>query len=540
MKMKKLNLFLLLLLPAFFVQAQNLQRPKLVVGIVVDQMRWDYLYRFYDRYGNDGFKRLLREGFSCENTFIPYTPTVTAAGHSCIYTGSVPALHGIMGNSWYDRMRKRIVYCTEDFSVKGVGTTSTAGQMSPRNLWSTTIGDELRLATNFRNKTISIAMKDRGAILSGGHASNGSFWFDNTIGGWITSSFYMDELPSWLKNFNEKKLADRYLKQPWNTLYPANTYTQSTADSNVYESRLTGEDFTFPHRTDTITWNKYEAFRGTPSGSSYTFETAKAAIEGEKLGARNITDFLAVSFSSPDLIGHSFGPQSIEVEDCYLRFDKDLAGFLKYLDTKIGKGQYLLFLTADHAVSQNPKFLRDHQLPTGVSALGNLRQLLNDSLHKKFSTSNIVLQVINSQVYLDDSLFLKGSLNKEAVKESIMALLLKNPAVANVIDLSAAGSTVLQEHLKWMVTNGYNQKLSGDLQFILKPQWHDSWPTGASHGDWNPYDAHIPLIWFGWKIAAGRTHREIYLTDITPTLAGLLHIQVPNACIGKTIGEVIR
>jgi predicted AlkP superfamily pyrophosphatase or phosphodiesterase len=537
--MRKIIFCILIVVAGGSVKAQKLERPRLVVGLVVDQMRWDYLYRFYDRYTNSGFKRLLREGFSCENTFIPYTPTYTAAGHSCIYTGSVPALNGIMGNSWYDKSKKRVVYCTEDDSVQTVGANSTAGKMSPRNLWSNTITDELRLATNFRNKTISIALKDRGSILPGGHASNGSYWFDNASGGWVTSTFYMKELPGWVKKFNDRKLADTYLKKGWNTLYPIDTYIQSTKDSNHYESRMPGEDFLFPHRTDTITRNKYEAFRTSPMGSSYTLDMARAAIEAEELGAvRGVTDFLALSLSSPDHIGHTFGPNSVEVEDTYLRLDQDLSEFLKYLDMRIGKGKYLLFLTADHAAAQNPAFLQNHRLPAGTFNHNAIRRQLNDTLLKRYKTNGIVAQTINYQVYLNDSVIAATGLDKKEIKNFLISYFIQHPAVSNIIDLSELQNTSLHPRLKMMLINGYNQKLSGDLQFIIKPQWFESWQTGTTHGQWNPYDAHIPLVWFGWNVKPGKTNREVYMTDIAPTVAAMLHIQMPNACVGKAITEV--
>ena len=518
--------------------AQNLQRPKLVVGIIVDQMRWDYLYRFYDRYGNDGFRRMLHDGFSCENTLIPYTPTYTAAGHSCVYTGSVPALNGILGNSWYDRAQKKIVYCTDDNTVQTIGSNSIAGKMSPANLWSNTVTDELRLATNFRSKTIAISLKDRGAILPGGHTSKGTYWFDNTTGGWITSSFYMQDLPDWVKQFNAKKLPDAYMKENWNLLYPAATYVQSNPDSNAYEGSL--EDFTFPHNTSSITANKYESFRTTPGGNTLTFEMAKAAINAEALGKRNITDFLAVSFSSPDYIGHTFGPNSVEVEDMYLRFDKELGDFLKYLDANIGKDQYLVFLTADHGVAHNPLFMRDKKLPAGAFDEAGVRRRLNDSLQAKFIKTNLITQFVNYQFYLDDSTIARDGLDKKTIVKYMIGLLKNEAGVSNAVDLSDIANASLQEKPKWMLTNGYNQKLSGDLQVILKPQWFGSWQKGTTHGLWNPYDAHIPLLWFGWNVRAGATNREVYMTDIAPTVSALLHIQMPNASVGKVIEEVYK
>ncbi|MGZ5286602.1 MAG: alkaline phosphatase PafA, partial [Flavisolibacter sp.] len=518
--MRTFYLSCLLIFTCCISEAQKLQRPKLVIGIVIDQMRWDYLYRFYDRYSQHGFKRILNGGFNCENTLIPYTHTQTAAGHACIYSGSVPALNGILANSWYDRSLNREVYCTEDATVQTIGSVSTAGRMSPRNLWSTTITDELKVASNFRNKTISIALKDRSSILPGGHSADAAYWFDNASGGWISSSYYMKDLPEWVKKFNDRNLPDAYLKKGWNTLYPIKTYIQSTPDSNRYEGRLPGEDSWFPHRTDTITRNRHEAFKYTPQADLYTFDMARAAIEEEKLGQlKDITDFLALSFSSPDYIGHAFGPNSIEIEDTYLRLDLALADFLKYLDGRLGKNNYLLFLTADHAVAHNPFFMQDHKLPAGSLEYNDVRRKLNDTLEKKFRVNGILSRWSNYMLYLNDSLIDKAGLNKNEIKSFLTGFLMKQPAVANIVDLENLAGVTLPERLKTMLTNGYNQKLSGDLQILLKPGYFQTMYPGATHGQWPPFDAHIPLLWYGWKVSPGKTNREIHMTDIAPTLA---------------------
>src|SRR5688572_4856475 len=462
-----LSLFLsLCLITGNIIQAQ-VQRPKLVVGIVVDQMRWDYLYRFNDRYSPDGFKRMLNQGFSCENTFMPFTPTYTAAGHSSVYTGSVPAITGIIGNNWYRRDMKRIWYCTDDSTVVSVGSTSVAGKMSPRNMLTTTITDELRLATNFQNKTIGISLKDRGSILPAGHSANAAYWFDNATGGWITSTYYMNELPEWVKKFNDKKLPDHYLQQNWNTLYPINTYKQSTADDKIYESTIGGEDNTFPHQTAAISVNKYESFRQTPGGNSYTVDMAKAAVDAEKLGQRGITDFLAISFSSPDYIGHAFGPNSIEVEDTYLRLDKDIASLFKYLDTKIGKGQYLVFLTADHAVAHTAAFMKENKLPAGVFDDAAISKWLNENAEKKFGVKNAFEQVINYQLYLNNSGLEESKINQADFKKWAVNELKNHPAIMSAFDLEELPETPIPVKIKEMVTNGYNQKLSGDIQFVF-------------------------------------------------------------------------
>ncbi len=539
--MKKIFAFASLLIclsAAAQIKTGQLSRPKLVIGIVVDQMRWDYLYRYYHRYGEGGFKRMMNGGFNCENTFIPYTPTYTAAGHASVYTGSVPAVHGIMGNYWFSKELNRNVYCTEDNSVSTVGSNSTAGKMSPRNMWATTITDELRLATNFQSKVVGIAFKDRGSILPAGHSANSAYWYDNAIGGFVSSTYYMNDLPQWAKDFNDKKLADKYLQQNWNTLYPINTYLQSTADSQRYENIVPGEDNTFPHITSTITKDKYNSLRYTPQGLTLTVDMAKAAIEGEKLGNDGITDFLAVSFSGTDYIGHEFGPNSIEVEDTYLRLDADLASFFNYLDQKVGKNQYTVFLTADHGAAHVPGFLNDNKIPAGTYDDAEIQKQLNAEIEKQFNLKNAVSKIINYQVYYNDEVVTES--NKIQLTSFVIKYLLKQPFIANAFELTDLSSAPIPGQLKNMMANGYNQKLSGDIQFNYKPQWYDGWSKGTSHGVWYAYDAHIPLLWYGWGIKQGKSNKEVYMTDIAPTLAALLKIQMPSGCVGQVIEEVIK
>lgn len=512
-------------------------RPKLVIGMVVDQMRWDYLYRFADRYGSGGFNRLLNKGFSCENTFIPYTPTYTAPGHACVYTGSVPAIHGIIGNGWYSKSLKKSWYCTQDSTVFAVGGSS-AGKMSPVNMWTTTVTDELRLATNFQSKVIGIALKDRGAILPAGHAANAAYWFDDSTGNFISSSYYFNALPNWVNNFNNKKLPDSYLQKNWNTLFPLSTYKQSTADKVDYENSNSKMSNTFPHMTAGIEKNKYNVLRTTPSGNTLTLDMAKAAIEGERLGqsAANC-DFLAISFSSTDYVGHSFGPNSIEIEDTYLRLDMELAAFFEYLDKRIGAGQYLLFLTADHAAAHVPAFLREHNVPAGAAEDSTIENQLNAMLKHQFNVEKGVEKVTNFQVYLNRNI--NGN-EVENVKQAVIKELLSIPFVSMAVDLQHLSGATLVEPIKKMMTNGYNQKLSGDVQFVYKPHWFDGSNKGTTHGAWNPYDSHIPLVWYGWGVKQGKSNEECYMTDIAPTLSAMLHIQMPSGSIGNVLKEVMK
>lgn len=537
-----------LLLATFSIFAQSgnqaqLNRPKLVVGIVVDQMRWDYLYRYYDRYSNSGFKRMLNEGFTCENTMLNYVPSYTAIGHSTIYTGSVPAIHGIAGNDFIVQATGQSIYCTQDDNVQSVGTkdkNATAGKMSPFNLKASTVTDELKLATNFRSKVVGVSIKDRGSILPAGHAANAAYWFDGESGNWITSTWYMTELPKWLKDFNSKEMAKKYLEKNWNTLYPIDTYVQSTNDDNIYEETYKGIDkVKFPIKTsDLLKKNGLGLIRSTPYGNTLTLDVAKLVIENEQMGNNQVTDFLAVSLSSPDYIGHQFGPNSVKVEDNYLRLDKELGDFFSYLDQKVGKGNYTVFLTADHGGAHNGQFLKDNKIPAGNWDIKTINDGLNTFLGEKFGISNPVINLYNYQVNYDYKQ-ISSSTDMDQLREATIQYLQKVEGVAYVVETSKVSESTIPAVIKEKIINGYNRDLCGEIQIILKPGWYsDNDLKGATHGTWNPYDAHIPLVFMGWGIKHGSSNTEVYMTDIAPTVAALLHIQMPSGSIGKPITDL--
>ncbi len=538
-------IFLTNIAVAYAQMKNNNDRPKLVVGIVVDQMRWDYLYKYYNRYGNEGFRRMMNEGFTAENTLIPYLPTKTAVGHTSIYTGSVPAIHGITGNSFYIRASQTRMYCSQDDSVKSVGNDpqNKGGKMSPKNMLTSTLADELKLATDFRSKVFGVALKDRGAIFPAGHFADGAFWMVD--GNWISSTFYMNELPKYVQAFNQAGYTDKYLVQGWNTLYPASTYNARVKDDNRYEEPLLeNKKPTFPiDLLEASAKNGRDIIKTTPYGNTVTLQFAKELITQENLGnnTAGVPDFLAISLSSTDYIGHQFAINSLKIEDTYLRLDKELGDFFNFLDIKAGKGNYTVFLTADHGAAHNPQFIIDEKGNGGYFEIKELTRELNDALKPEFGNEDLVYTIANHQVFLNHRLIESNNLDTEKIKRKIINILKKKPGIAFVFDLERIEKTPMPEWLKTMATNGYNYKRCGDIQIISEPQWIENYKnkTGTTHGAWNPYDSHIPLVFMGWGIKQGNTHAPVYMTDIAPTIAALLHIQAPNGCIGKPITELL-
>lgn len=521
---------------------ENLPRPKLVIGIVVDQMRWDYLYRYYDRYGKGGFKRLLNDGFTAEQTFIPYAPTVTAAGHTCVYTGSVPAVHGIAGNNWYNLKDHRVVYCSEDTLVKPLGTDHKSnGHMSPANMKVTSICDELKLATNFRSKVVGVCIKDRGAIFPAGHTADAAFWFDASTGRWISSSHYMEALPDWLIHYNDSKPVDRLFQQNWATLYPKETYVQSSGDEKIYEGKYKGFHSTsLPYKLDTLGKKGNAIIAATPWGNTMTAEVAKLALENYSLGSDNITDFLAVSFSSPDYVGHQFGPNSIEAEDTYLRLDKELEALLSFIDQKVGLGNYTVFLTADHGVAHVPGFLMENKISAGQWNSTRSIVDINDKITQRFGIKDAILSEQNYQLYLDLQAISQAGFERKDIEAFIIDELYNTTGIQQAFSIENLAEIPLPAQIKEMLLNGFHPRRSGHIQIILEAAWIDGWLTGTTHGLWYNYDSHIPMLFYGWGIKPGKTNQKYAMTDFAPTIAALLHIQVPSGCIGRVVTEALK
>jgi len=529
--------FALLLAGQSFAQ----KRPKLVVGIVVDQMRYDYLYRFQNKYSNGGFKRLLNTGYSFEQCHINYMPTFTAPGHACIYTGTTPSINGIVANDWYERSINDSMYCVADSNVTTIGSANKkAGKMSPNNLYTTTMTDELRMATNNQGKVIAVCIKDRGSILPGGHHPSGAYWFDSDNGAFITSTYYTWSLPHWVTDFNNIHLPETLINKTWDTYFPIKTYTESTADDVVYEAPLSKKEEkpVFPHKLGLIRKDGYGTLLTTPFGNTLLKEFALQALKHEDLGNDSITDFLAISFSSTDYVGHHFGTFSIELEDTYIRLDRDIEEILNKLDAQVGKGNYLVFLTADHGAAHNVQYLKDRNMPAGLfndSALKDTLKTYLGYMNNEYEKWDFFYD--NQQIYLTIN---GNTLSKNAPLPPAMYPFMDRLLTIEGVDKVYTGSMMSEPYTSnapgSLIQKGYRFERCGDIIINLKPGWMEMpRKTGTTHGSPYDYDTHIPFLLMGWGIKQGQSTENVNMIDIAPTISSLIKIPNPSGCVGKAV-----
>jgi predicted AlkP superfamily pyrophosphatase or phosphodiesterase len=523
---------------------QKVNKPKLVVGIVIDQLRHDYFERYADNFGEDGFKRLISDGFYNHNTHYNYIPTFTGPGHASVYTGTTPATHGIIANNWYDKNIRTSVYCAEDTSVQTIGSTSDAGLMSPHRMLSSTITDELGLATNFKSKVVGISIKDRGSILPAGHNPTGSYWYDKSNGHFVSSSYYgNEELPSWLQEFNSRNLADEYLNKSWKLSMPLEDYTQSTADDMPYEMKVRGkEQPVFPYNLKALRAENgnFGLLPNTAFGNTILADLAIATMEGEAMGQDDITDFLALSFSSTDYIGHGFGPRSVEVQDTYIKLDNEFARLFKYLDEKVGKGNYLIFVTSDHGCAEVPEYLQANKIPADHYDGKAYVQNMSNALNQKYGEGEWIEDFSNEQYFLNHDLISEKKVDLDAMRKFMVNEALKLEGVAEAYSASDMQSTEFTEHKAAALQMGYNFKRSGDVLLILEPGWFYQTRSATTHGTGYAYDTHVPLIWYGSGIKSGRSYKRQNIDDIAVTLAHILGTNLPNGATGEPIEEILE
>lgn len=544
--MKTWPLFLLLLIgiPAHAQQAAPpapawAQPPRLVVGIVVDQMRVDYLYRFWDNFGDGGFKRLVNGGSFQRDAHYTYMPTVTGPGHASVYTGTTPSRHGIVANERYDRATRRTIYCVADTSVRGVGTASAAARRSPAQLMAGTLADELELRFDGRARTVGVALKDRSAILPIGRSGDAAYWFvGGNEGRAVTSTWYRKDLPAWLTTFNDLGLAELYLRRTWAPLLPVERYHQLLPDDNPYEIPLArGLRPTLPVNLDSLrkAGAPLDLLTYTPWGNTWTTDLALAALDGEGLGQDATTDLLAVSYSSPDILGHRVGPRALEEEDLYVRLDRELERLLNELDKRVGDGRYTVFLTADHGVVDVPQLLKDRRMNAGYVDVQGLADAVMHDMPAQVSGGTLWLDTI-----MDGQVFLRAGENEA---RRFAERLQQEPGIAVAISAAQLGNGTRKDGLHALLANGLMPQRCGDVLYALAPGLIEREAgldgRGTTHGSGWSYDTQVPVILYGQGVHAGEVLRRTSITDIVPTVCAIVGMTLPDAADGHVVPEVV-
>jgi predicted AlkP superfamily pyrophosphatase or phosphodiesterase len=541
LKVLGLSLCGIILLPTVYAQKKvPPEIPKLVVGIVIDQMRYDYLLRYWNKFGDDGFVKLANQGVACRNAKYDYLLTQSAVGQATIFTGANPAMHGIVGKNWYMNLEDKKVFCVDDGDARTVGGSLEAGKFSPRKLVASTIGDELRLSNMKKSKTIGISLEGYGSILSAGHNASGAYWFDAETGGMVTSNFYRDTLPAWVASFNKKKLADFYLMQDWYTLLSSDQYKESMPDVNKFEQGFGKGVNAFPYDLNELR-KKYKNFsllKYTPYGNQLITDFANACIADEKLGKDDHPDILTLHYAVAENVSALFGPQSVEMQDIFLRLDKNIASLLKTLEAEVGKENFVVFLTAEHGAPYPPEYMQEMKIPTGSFNPISTISLLKSYLRAVYGQGEWIKLYADQQIFLNRTLIEDTKLSLEDVQNKTAQFLIQFSGVANVVTGYSLQTTSFANGIFRKFQNSYNQKRSGDLLINFEPGWVEN-ENGMPHASYN-YDAHVPLFWYGWKIKRRTINRPIDMTDIAPSISTILNISYPNSSTGSVIYELFE
>lgn len=528
--------YLLVLLTVFQLGAQAQKRPQLVVTIVVDQCKMEYLTRFEPYFTHGGFERFYSEGFVFENAQYNYAPTYTGPRHASLFTGATPSIHGIIENNWYDPSLGRMVYCVEDENVKPVGTASEDFKRSPTNLYSTTFSDELTWAQG-DNQSYSISIKDRSAVLSAGHAADGAYWFDSETGDFGTSSFYEESLPNWLIDLNAKDLPQAYLKKEWTLSVSSEEYEQWWPDNSPYEMQMiAGAPPTFPYDLSKI--EKLSFIKSTPYANQLVLDMAFALIEATELGQMETTDYLALNFSGTDYAGHAFGPRSWEVMDTYIKLDQQLAELFDYLDVKVGKGNYVVALSSDHGAAENAGFMKDQKWNSMALDMISIESTLRERAEKEWSIP-VLDKVFSDRIYLNHEAIDSLNISYEEVYCVLERELFSLPYVHSVYDQRKLPYLSDSDFVGSKIKAGCQDPRGGDILFVLKPGYMVYSTKGTTHGSvWN-YDTHVPILFYGWNIPKGRSFDLYPITSLAPTLSHLVKIPIPSGAQSRPMVEVL-
>ncbi len=536
-----MNLKIMLLITSFTIFQKVIcknDNPKVVVLITIDQFPNYYLEKFKDDFGKNGFNFLIENGTYFSNANFEHIFNETAPGHTAISTGTYGNKNGIITNEWFDKQSKKIIYCVEDDSHK---VFNTSHKRSPKNLETYTIGDMLKLNSNFKSKVISISGKDRSAILTAGKFGDAAYWISDSI--ITTSNYYLNSLPNWVTEFNNNKKINSYIDSVWTKLLDDKKYLEYGSDNISYENIQNQTDNIFPHKIkiyeeQKFSKNNYRNFLGSPFSSEIIFEFSKKILENENFGKDNFTDLLFINLSANDYIGHKYGPNSYEVMDITIRTDKMIEMFLNYLEKKFGLENIILILTSDHGVAGAPEYIQEKVPNSNVRRVSeNEIQNYCESILKNYfqvNNENFIDTAISNNIYLSTSTIQKYNLEISNV-ENILKESLKNYfPIADVLtenEMQNYNSSQFYEHIK----RSYFKGRSGNLIYILKPYFIETTQITATHGMPYKYDSNVPIIFFGKQIQKKKSDERCSPIDIAATLSSLLGITMPPNCEGKIL-----
>jgi predicted AlkP superfamily pyrophosphatase or phosphodiesterase len=504
-----------------FASAYN-GHPKLVLIIVIDQFRGDYLERYRDQFGEGGFRLFLDHGAYFPNCFYNYANTRTAPGHASLFTGTYSNGHGIADNQWWDTQKKRMVTAVEDDSTKLVGVGGDQPGASPHNLLSDTLGDELRLATQGKARVFGISLKDRAAILPAGFAANAAYWIDSETGAFITSTYYRDNLPQWVQQFNSTQPA-KYWDREWKD--DQGKVLRSTA----HRKNRKGSEAGF-----------YEIVGSTALANEYEFEFAKQLVAAENLGRGPATDLLEISLSANDSVGHSVGPDAPEMRQMALDQDRELADFFSYIGRQVGLANVWIALSADHGISALPEDAEKLHIPAAHLGKLNLNEQINRILTEKFSPGHARTYVRFDYpvAWLDNDAFSAAHIKQEDAEKAVGDAMEQVGLRGYYTKSQLAKGKVPDTEFGRQYLNSYSPEGSWFVMGV--PNFYNVGSTsGTDHASPFNYDTHVPLAFYGVPFQPGTYRSRSEPVDLAPTLASLLGINPPTHSIGRVLTEAL-
>lgn len=520
------------------------QKPKLIVGITVSGMQYDYLSVYMNKFGEKGFKKMANTGAHCKNARYRFLITDPSSGFASLATGAKPSAHGIVADYWYNRISNEIIYAIDDKSQTTVEGTFGTGNYSPHSLYSRTLADELMVKSRFRSRSIGISMDPKAAVLMAGHTATGAYWLDPQHATWITSSYYADSLPAWVRDFNAKDYPEIYLNRTWETLLPIADYDESMLDNNEYETGFGGQ-ITFPYDLDRLSsrgrdGRDYSLLMTTPWGNTFTKDMAIAAIVNEELGKRDVTDIIHIGFNATHYLSDRFTTWSVEMEDCYLRLDQDLGHLLEFLDSELGLENVLIYLTAENALAVDPRYLADYRIPAGFFNYRTAISLLRSYLNAVYGQGDWVTFYHAQQIYLNHDLIEDSGMTLEEVQNRVARFMVQMGGVANAIQSYVLQQNNFTDGIHQRIQNSYFQKRSGDVIIYLIPGWVERSSMVDNSFTEFRFVPHVPLIFYGWKIKRTTIPFRVSPSDVATTIAAFMEISMPDNATGIVIPEIMK